>query len=197
METREGLGTTKCRTGGHTACAQHPWGSQPSSQARYKGFGCCGEDAPPSATPTLEGSPSHTSREAQGSGTRVGWERMKIKTGQTGKTPSSQTTLPPGHQVSAPADPDCSQVGPGPSPWLRQPQGWWGCSGWEASAWAVSGASERWPGGWHSSEELLWGLPQDPGRLGGVGHKLVPGARGVRESRYWQQGHMFQGCLGL
>lgn len=121
---------------------------------------------------------------------------MKIKTGQTGKTPSSQTTLPPGHQVSAPADPDCSQVGPGPSPWLRRPQGWWGCSGWEASAWAVSGASERWPGGWHSSEELLWGLPQDPGRLGGVGHKLVPGARGVRESRYWQQGHV-PGMAGI
>lgn len=105
-----------------------------------------------------------------------------VKNGKTegprGKTQSSGATSPPGLRVSAPGDPGCSQAGPDPS-WLLQPRGWWGCSGWEASAWAPSAASGRWPGGWCSSEELLWGLPQDPERLCGVRmrNQLVPGAR--------------------
>lgn len=36
----------------------------------------------------------------------------------------------------------------------------------------------RWYGGWYSSEELLWGLLQDPERLSKVkmGNELGPGA---------------------
>lgn len=95
------------------------------------------------------------------------------------KTQSCGTSLPPGHWVLSPGDAVCPQEGPGPSPWYCWPQGWWGCSGWEALAWPPSAASVRWYGGWYSSEELLWGLLQDPERLSKVkmGNELGPGAR--------------------
>lgn len=109
------------------------------------------------------------------------------------KTWHCRAASPPGPcRRPSPGDPVCLREGPGPSPWHCWPQGWWGCSGWEALAWAPSGASARWYGGWCSAEERLWGLRPDPERLSGVeiGSELAPGARRAEGDCYTNLGLM-------
>lgn len=60
-------------------------------------------------------------------------------------------------------------------------------------AWVPSGASARQYGGWCSSEELLWGLPLDPERLGKgkMGNELVPGEERAEDDSYTNLGLMY------